>query len=288
MSENNAVTGDVSQGTTSDTSIADNWRESLPEPLRDSPYFKNAKSVEDAATQIANAAYWQGNSILKPGANASDEAKAANKQKIREMYPEFMPVPDPYSEDAGQVFAKMGKPDSADKYKLPEGFEMSPDEAGAMKAIALDANLTQAQFEKQQAAILTKRQEMAEQQKAEQQTGLAALREQWGATYDQNMAQVNAMLANDKLVPPAIKAAAEAGTLDAQSIQWLNDIARRGDEQTEVPTQQGQTAAMTPEQGRQEAQELRARLFSMNDLDPMKPVLMAKLIEAERYSIGTH
>jgi len=43
---------------------------------------------------------------------------------------------------------------------------------------------------------------------------------------------------------------------------------------------------MTPEQGKQEAADIRARMFKMSDMDPLRPILMKKLIEAERYSAG--
>jgi hypothetical protein len=43
---------------------------------------------------------------------------------------------------------------------------------------------------------------------------------------------------------------------------------------------------MTPEQGKQEASDLRARIFKMSELDPMRPVLMKKLVDAERYAMG--
>lgn len=283
----NSTTGDATVGITSDTSLANDWRSTLPEQLRDAPYFKNAKSLEQARQEIDNAAYWQGNSILKPGANASDEAKAANRQKLFELYgKEIMPIPDPYSEDAGLVFQKMGKPDAADKYKFPDGYDIDPDEAGLMKAIALDANLTQAQFEKQQGAILAKRKELADQRMHELQTGVAALQGEWGATFEGNLKRISTLVATDPLIPPHIKAQHEAGTLDAHTLRWLDSIVKKGDEVTEIPGQQAATSVMTPDQGKQEASELRARLFKMNELDPMRPILMKKLLEAERYSIG--
>ena len=280
-----AVTGDVTIGTTSDGSES-NWRESIPEILREAPFFKNAQSLEHAKTQIDNAAFWRGNSILKPGANASEEDMAANRAKVLEMYPDFMPIPDPYSQEAGDIFTKLGRPDAADKYKMPEGFDVDPDEAGLLKAIALDSNMTQAQFEKYQSSILTKRKEMAELRANELQTGLAALKGQWGAAYEGNHKQVATMLATDSAVPPSMKAAFEAGQLDATTVQWLYNIAQRGDEQTEIPGQPINSGVMTPEQGKQEAADIRARMFKMSDMDPLRPILMKKLIEAERYSAG--
>ena len=59
--------------------VAD-WRESLPEQLRDAPYFKNAESPDQVRADLDGAAYWQGNSILKPTAEATDEAKETNRQ----------------------------------------------------------------------------------------------------------------------------------------------------------------------------------------------------------------
>lgn len=278
------VTSETTTGITSETET--NWRETLPEVLQEAPWLKNAESPEQWLQELKNASHWQGNSVLKPGANASDEAKAANQAKVRELYPELMPVPDPYSDEAGDVFVKMGRPDSADKYKMPEGFEIDDGESAILKALALDSNMTQAQFEKYQAGIMGKRQEAYELAKGERDAGMSAWKEQLGATYEASMKDINTMLANDKRVPSHIKAAHEAGNLDAETYQWLDSIVKQGEEQPQALAQEGQTHAMTPEQAKQEASELRERLFKMTDMDAMKPILMKKLLEAEAYSLG--
>lgn len=285
------ITSDTTQGVTSDASIQQqNWRESLPEQLRDAPYFKNAESLEKARQEIDNAAYWQGNSILKPTENASDEQKAANLQKIRDLYPQFMPVPDPHAENFGdvqsEIFTKLGRPDAADKYKMPEGFDVDPEEAGLLKALALDANMTQAQFEKYQQGVLGKRYEIAEQRKAQRDEGIAALRNELGVTFEPTMQQINTMLEVEKGIPQQIKEAHKSGTLDAEMYRWLADIASRGDELPVMPGKPDTAVGMTPEQAKQEAADIRERFFKMDQLDPMRPVMLKKLTEMEFYAQG--
>jgi hypothetical protein len=280
-----AVTSDTTLGVTDDQAEG-SWRDALPEVLVDAPYFRDAKSPEDLRQKIDNASFWQGNSILKPGTNASEEQIAANKSKVLELYPDFMPIPDPYSEDVNKVWERLGKPDAADKYKLPEGVELDPEEAGLIKAIALDAGLTQAQFEKQQAALISKRKELIDQQKHKRDEGIAALRNELGATYDDSMKRIETMLNTDPLIPPQFKAAHEAGQLDAATYRWLDNLVKQGDEVTQMPDQRQTEVGITPAQAIEEAEQIRERLFKMQRTDKMYPILQQKLIEAEMYAAG--
>ena len=63
---------------------APDWRSAIPEDVRGSPSLQNIESIEDLATQFVNAQGLIGNSIRIPSDNASDEDRAAFRQKLLE------------------------------------------------------------------------------------------------------------------------------------------------------------------------------------------------------------
>lgn len=164
-----------------DTSVASaeptNWYESLPEGLKDNPNIIKYKSIDDLAQGHVNAVQLIG----------------------RDKIP--LPKTDAEFRDA---YAKLGMPETADKYELPdiEGLESnlySRERIDADKtwwkeqahAIGLSNKQAATAY---QAFLGRESASMAEQAKAiEFETNKAevALREAWGEAYDQNITIAN-------------------------------------------------------------------------------------------------
>lgn len=255
----------------------ENWRESLPEPFREAPYFKDAESPEAALQAVQNAAAWQGNSLRIPGPDASDEDKAVFMEKAVERIPGLMPVP---TEDSvgDMVFRKIGKPENAEGYKVPEieDFELAGERAGELKAFAHENNYTQGQFEAmvRRDAELTKSQsEQVMNSLKEEQTLLS---QEWGAATEERMGDIVAFLANDKTAPPALREAAQKGEITAEYARWLHGLVERVSEPGELARQPEGERKLPPSEALEQFHEITARLIKMQPGDPEYSMLKDK------------
>jgi hypothetical protein len=257
--------------------VQTDWRESLPEQLRDAPYFRKAESIEQVRSDLDGAAFWQGNSILKPSADASDEAKASNQAKMRELYPNLV---DP---DADDVYSRLGKPEEHTKYDSPEGLTIGADELTTLKRLAFNANMTKSQFKEYISGLDAERRtgaEVAQGNIAEQQE---TLRAEWGEATDTRKAEVGRFLRNDDTAPAYLLKGHEDGTLSPAEYKWLYSQARAGDETPEVTTHgKGEDSPMSVMEATEKASELRTRMFDMRPSDPLYEHLNKQLIDADR------
>jgi len=198
--------------------------EQLPEALREAPYLKSAKTAEEAVQALQNAAAWQGNSLRIPGPDADDETVRTFRGKVIEKYPGLMETPSLDDEDAlDAVLSRLGLPEAADKYKMPEGVELPGEQAGQMMAWAHGAKMTQKQFEKyvtEQAGHEAKALEKANDHFTQQEE---ALKGEWGSAYDQRKADC-IKLAEDSGAPPGLLNAIKAGKADGETMRWLFNL----------------------------------------------------------------
>lgn len=154
----------------------DQWRDALPQEIRDNPTIQQVKDIPSLAGMLIHAEAKVGaDKIVVPGKNASDAEWAA-------------------------YWSKLGRPDAADGYEIPtdnmpEGVQLQPD-------------LTKGFFEefhrlgvskKQAAGIMRKYAGfVAEQQAAAGQAheeaynkAVGTLKTEWGDAYEQNVALAN-------------------------------------------------------------------------------------------------
>ncbi len=260
----------------------ENWKDSLPEQIKDAPYFKNAESVDQVLADLTNAAQWQGQSIRIPGEDATPEALGEFHQNLMSKVPGLMPTPnteDPESLSA--TFAKLGRPDTPDGYSVPEGVTM---DVTALKAFAHANNLTAQQFSGLVSQMNQSQAEAGEQYQAELQGQYATLNQEWGAAYEQNMTDIGKLLAT---APESVQQAYKDRTLPADQLRWLHSISQLGEESAEVPGQgDGAPVIPTPEQAELQLAELEDRLFKMEASDPAYQALNAKRMQLIAYSQG--
>lgn len=148
------------------------WRDSLPDDLKGSPSLEGVNDVETLAKRFIDTKKMVGaNTVKIPGSDASDEERAA-------------------------FYDKLGRPESPDKYELPqeglpEGFEPNEGRLTAMREAAHQAGISAQQF----AALARADAEYMESEKTafgeqvtqSQQESIDALKKEWGAAFDQNL-----------------------------------------------------------------------------------------------------
>lgn len=158
-------------------STTKDWRDSLPQELKDSPSLKPITDIENLAKSFIHA------------------QKLVGKDKIV--------VPDQHAskEDWQKVYQKLGLPESKDKYdfKVPEGTDK--EFVGKFKDFAYDNGILPSQAEKLfdwyngvATDINSKTQSQLEEQYSQAVDGL---KKEWGAAYDRKLtAARQAFLAN--------------------------------------------------------------------------------------------
>lgn len=267
----------MSEEETQQSEESGSWRDSLPEQLRDAPYFRKAESLDQVRADLDGAAFWQGNSILKPGADATDEAKEANKAKLRELYPNLV---DPESDD---IFTQLGKPEEHTQYDTPEGIGISEDEMIHLKQFAHKANMTKRQFREYVSELNAARQTGMDIGRQEMKQDAETLHKEWGEATDARKDLVGRYLKADPNVPESVRKAHEDGTMSSDQYKWLYSLAAEGEESGETSTHEKYTKTiMSPLEGAERGRELRDKMSSMRPGDPLYQHYIEQLLEADR------
>ena len=156
--------------TTEQPTVAKSWKEAISEEYRKDPNIEKFTEIDALAKSYINATRMIGqDKVAVPNENSTDD-------------------------QWNEVYAKLGRPESADKYKLDVKSETVPIEDGAIKQFAetshkLGLNNKQAQ------GILEYYKSMmegsAQQSKVDTETAQAQaeqqLRQEWGKTFDENV-----------------------------------------------------------------------------------------------------
>jgi len=249
-----------------ESQAAEDWRASLPAQLRDAPYIREAKTAEEAFAGIKGAAEYMGNSLRIPSADAGPEAMQQFYQRVMEKAPGLMRKPDtsdPASFDA--ILTALGKPDSADKYTLPdiEGYQIPDERIGRLKAIAHEAGLTADQAAKLYQTMLSDEANSQANQLSDHQAQMQQLRGEWGMAFESRMAAARRALEATK-APADVMAAFDNGSLAAEGIRWMFGLSQSlgAGEGGQVASQGNQSAPlMTPAEARAQLEEIGKRII---------------------------
>jgi hypothetical protein len=259
MAEND----DVKQGgEAGEAAQPTNWRDALPEQLRDAPFLNKAdKPLEQVIADLTNAAGHMGNSIRIPGPDADDEAIAKFRSQAVEKIPGLMAVPDPDSDDYVATLQKLGMPEAADKYKVPEDCPIEGEDLGRLMAEAHKHGLTQKQFAGQLGDLIAQVNDAKERQQLQADEQRAILKGEWGEAFDDRSAAVDQFLAE---APEALRNMPK----DAETMRWLYGLAESFNEGNEAARQaDGGRATLTPGEALEQANEVLMRLKDMRRVD---------------------
>lgn len=235
---------------------AGDWRAALPEDLRGEAMFKDIPDVPTLAKVARDAKHALGGSLRIPGPDAADAVKAEFQAKLREKVPDLI-----LRSDAEALRAAVGVPKDAKEYALDgvtfeAGTELAETELASLRERAARYGLPKAAWKQLVADMATDRAEAVKAQKAAQ----AALKQEWGAAYDERLGKVKAVL--DQLnAPQALKDAVAKGTIDKGTAAMFYGLASSlGTQPREVATQdRGGTPTMTPPEAQARIAEIMGR-----------------------------
>lgn len=222
------------------------WRQTLPEDLRNAPALKNVSDPASLAKQFVDLQAHLGNTRRVP---RSDEAPEDIENYINKILNEdevtkgkLMIKPDlTQDEQADQFYRQLGKPESPDGYKVPEfdgDIKVNEDFIKVAREKAHKYNLTEAQFQKYVNDSVTESLAQQDAGYREWEDGMKGLRQEWGSAFDQNINEA-VDYAKKSGAPSQLVEILEGGRADAQTLKWLQSQARRVGERGEVYGQQG-------------------------------------------------
>ena len=249
-----------------ESQAAADWRASLPAQLRDAPYIREAKTADEAFAGIKGAAEYMGNSLRIPGPDATPEMVQQFYQRVMEKAPGLMRKPEKGDKEAfDDVLKALGKPDSADKYTLPEieGYQIPDERIGRLKAIAHEAGLTADQAAKLYQTMLSDEANSQANQLSDHQAQMQQLRGEWGMAFESRMAAARRALEATK-APADVMAAFDNGSLAAEGIRWMFGLSQSlgAGEGGQVASQGNQSAPlMTPAEARAQLEEIGKRII---------------------------
>lgn len=118
---------------------------------------------------------------------------------------EKMPAPkESWEQDQwDQFYNRIGRPETPDKYVIPEseGVALNPEALNEFKALAHQSGLTTKQFERvvdfHNKYYGSSQQKMEQEGQAQLQQGLAALQQEWGDSYQENLDQTSRFFQNE-------------------------------------------------------------------------------------------
>jgi hypothetical protein len=218
--------------------------------------FKDIKDVATLAKVARDAKSALGGSIRIPGPDAPEDARKEFQAKLRERVPDLV-----LRSDADALRAAIGVPKDAKEYAFDgvtfePGTELAEPEVEALRGRAAKYGLPKEAFKQLVADVAAERTEALKQSKAMQ----TALKQEWGAAYDERLGAVKAVL--DQLgAPQPLKDAVAKGMIDkATAAMFYNLASSLGSQPREVATQRGGgTTTLAPAEAQARIAEIMRR-----------------------------
>ena len=211
------------------TVVSSNWRDTIPDNVKEWDEFKNSDSADKFFDQMSNMRSMIGNSIRVPSEEASDEARSDFYEKVMRKAPDLMRRPDIDNDEVmTDVWGSLGKPETPAKYDLPEfeDYQINDNRAQELKEMAHKANLTKRQFKALANDILgldRQSQMSVDETVASDKKTLAS---DWGEAYEQRT-RVAATIAEKSGAPEALVNAIKEGKADSGTMKWLYQLSKQ-------------------------------------------------------------
>src|SRR6056300_957401 len=156
--------------------VAKSWKEAIPEDLRNDPNISKFTELEALAKSYVNATRMIGqDKVAVPNNNSTDD-------------------------QWNEVYDKLGRPESPDKYQLDIKSEAVPLDEGAIKSFAENAHQLGLNNKQAQGILEFYKNSMegsAQQNQVDMETAQAnaeqELRKEWGRSYDENIKKAGAV-----------------------------------------------------------------------------------------------
>ena len=156
--------------TTEQPAVAKTWKEAISEEFRNDPNIEKFTEIDALAKSYINATRMIG----------QDKVAVPNENSTEDQW--------------NEVYAKLGRPESADKYKLEAKSDVVPIDEGAIKQFAENAHKLGLNNKQAQGILEFYKNSMegtAQQSKIDTETAQAnaeqQLRQEWGKTFEENV-----------------------------------------------------------------------------------------------------
>ena len=160
--------------------MADEWKDSLPDYVKEWDETKNSDTKEKFFEQLANHRKSLGQSIRIPGEDASDEVVKAFQDKLIGKVPGLIQSlgDDPTDEDYERFYKSIGQPEELDGYVYDTDEDLT-----TLRETALNANLTKAQFKRMAKKTLETAATKTADSKSKHEEAITGLKTKWGEAY---------------------------------------------------------------------------------------------------------
>lgn len=244
--------------TTETTTVSTDWKDSISEDLRSDSSLADIKDVESLAKSYINGQKMLGSSVRIPSEDASAEAKDSFYKSLENV----QGVARIDSEDKSDLYNKLGRPESAEDYKIntPEGIELNNDRLSKYAEAAHKAGLSNTQFNDLVQVQLAEAQAEAEAATASFEAGEKSLKEAWGKAYEGRIEEARAA-ANTlgEKNPEAMQALLNSEAANNPVVmQAFYELAQAMKESGALsPTSSGNAGGLTPDEAQAQIEEIR-------------------------------
>jgi hypothetical protein len=238
--------------------------DSLSEEVKENPTLAQYNSLEEALKGHIKTKSLVGSSIRVPGPDAGEEDTQAFYQKILDKDLNLMLKPDfSEPEQAKDFYNLYGKPGDAAQYKMPEGHTLAPDVESELREMSFSAHMNQEQFQNLVTGMDGRNQQLQENTKGQYDESMESLRGKWGMAFEDRSTaakEINKEYYPDRLFDNLTASEREALYAISESLTGKGaQVAGQGD---------GQVAAVTPTEAREQAEEIMRRVHDpKSDLD---------------------
>ena len=176
VEETTQTTTDTPQAIEQPSTVAKSWKETISEEFRNDPNISKFTEIDALAKSYINATRMIGqDKVAVPNENSTDD-------------------------QWNEVYGKLGRPESADKYKLEVQSETAPLDESAIKQFAENAHQLGLNNKQAQGILEFYKNSMegsVQQARVETETAQAnaeqELRKEWGRSYDENIKKAGAI-----------------------------------------------------------------------------------------------
>jgi hypothetical protein len=253
--------------------------ESIPEEYRENETLNRFNDIGDLAKSYVELRNKQGRSITIPGKDAGEEDRKNFLESLINNAPELMRKPDfADSEQAEEFWRTLGKPDSVEKYPLPEDVDFPDEVVEKMRNFAYESNQTPDQFKTWVSKMYEDHKSTQDSLAGKSEEEIAALKQKWGMTFDDRVKAAEKI--NEQFFQR------DFGSLTPKDIEALYEIssAMTGKAAPAANQEPNQSTGMTPGEARERIEEINRKVFDRNsNLDALeKKRLINKTIELRR------
>jgi len=242
-----------------------NWKDTLPDDVKTSSLLTGIDTVDKFWKRILDQHSYAGQSIRIPSEDASAEAKAEFRNKLKTKIPSLLEVPTDDDDNAYNLaLSKLGKPEKAEEYALPavDGFTFDDNQSAHLREIASVAGMTRRQFKNLAKKFAENVQKQAGEVTELRNKDSEAIKKEWGMTAEERYSKV-IEFAKKTNAPEHLVKALESKTARASDLLWIHSLMGAGKETSTAAGDGGGnnnngTAKLTPYEANQQIHEIQS------------------------------